>query len=69
MNPHQVKTWAEVEEWLREKGFVPTHERVDGGQIWRSKSKRHMVVPDHVDGFYPDYFWNDLVRRAEKIVP
>lgn len=69
MNPNQVKTWEEVEAWLTKKGFVPTHETVDGGRIWRSKSKRHMIVHDHVDGFYPEFFWDSLVRRAEQIVP
>lgn len=69
MNPHRVKTWEEVEAWLRSKGFVPTHETVDGGRFWRSKSKRHIIVPDHVDGHYPDFFWTDLARRVEAIVP
>lgn len=69
MNPHHVKTWEQVQAWLMSKGFSPTHNVVEGGRIWVSKSKRHMIVPDHMDGFYPDFFWDDLVRRAEKIVP
>lgn len=69
MNPHQVKTWQEVEAYLLKKGFIPTPEIVLGGRIWRSKSKRHITVPDSVDGHYPDFFWVDLVKRVEQIVP
>lgn len=69
MNPYQVKTWGQVEAWLEKKGFVPTSETTDGGRFWRSKSKRHLVVPDHVDGYYPDYLWVDLYERAMQIVP
>jgi len=70
VNPNQVKTWAEVEGWLYERGFTPTSETTDdGGRIWRSKSKRHLVVPDHIDGYYPDYLWKPLVERAMQIVP
>ena len=69
MNPHQIKTWESVESWLRSKGFVPTSNTIDGGRYWRSKSGRHMIVPDHVDGFYPDFFLADLIKRVEQIVP
>ena len=69
MNPHQVKEWANVEKWLESKGFVKTPDRINGGQVWRSKSRRHIIVPDAVDGFYPEYFWNDLVERVDAIVP
>lgn len=70
MNPQQVRAWEEVESWLRSKGFVPTYiAAVGGGQIWQSKSKKNIVVPDPIDGFYPEVFWNDLVRRANLIIP
>lgn len=71
MNPHQVRTWEAVEQWLRSKGFVPTQHVVEGGgaTLWRSKSGRHLSVPDHIDGMYPEYFFNDLWRRARQIVP
>lgn len=70
MNPGQVKTWKDVETWLIGKGFTKTHERAEGGgYFWRSKSKRHIVVPDDIDGFYPDFFWRDLYRRVMDIVP
>lgn len=69
MNPAQVRTWESVEAFLRSKGFVPTQQLYDGGRIWCSKSKRHMNVQDHVDGFYPEVFWNDLVKRVAQIVP
>lgn len=69
MNPFPVKTWEEVEEHLKRKGFTPTSDVVPNGRYWRSKSRRHMVVPDHIDGMYPDYLWNDLVERVEAIVP
>lgn len=69
MNPAQVKTWEFVERYLASKGFVQTSETVDGGRIWRSRSRKHMIVTDHVDGFYPEFLWNDLVRRVAEIVP
>jgi hypothetical protein len=69
VNPVQVKTWGDVEAWLVSKGFTKTQERGEGGYFWRSKSKRHIVVPDDVDGYYPDYFWHDLHRRVMDIVP
>jgi hypothetical protein len=69
VNPRQVKTWESVEEWLKSKGFTQTTEKVDGGKIWRSKSKRHIIVTNHTDGFYPDFLWKDLVKRVDAIVP
>jgi hypothetical protein len=69
VNPHQVKSWESVESWLKTKGFTATHETVDGGRFWRSKSKRHIIVTDSVDGFYPDFLWQDLVKRVNEIVP
>jgi hypothetical protein len=69
VNPHQVKSWEAVEGWLKSKGFTQTSEKVEGGRIWRSKSKRHIIVTNHVDGFYPEFLWADLVKRVEKIVP
>lgn len=69
MNPSQVRTWETVEGWLKSKGFTKTHEKVDGGWFWRSKSKRHIIVPDHVDGYYPDFFWKSLKKRVDAIVP
>ncbi len=69
MNPSQVQTWESVEAWLARKGFVKTNVRGEGGYLWRSKSKKHIVVPDDIDGFYSDYFWRDLQRRANQIVP
>jgi hypothetical protein len=70
VNPHQVKTWEEVESWLRSKGFVPTPNLAPaGGRYWVSKSKRHIVVPNDIDGFYPDVLWQDLYRRAQQIIP
>jgi len=69
VNPTKVKTWDFVEGWLKSKGFTRTTETVLGGRYWRSKSGRHIIVPDHVDGFFPDFFWDALVKRVEKIVP
>jgi hypothetical protein len=69
VNPGQVRTWESVEAYLQSKGFVPTQQLVDGGRIWRSKSNRHMAVPEHVDGFFPEVFWIDLIKRVAQIVP
>lgn len=69
MNPVQVKTWGSVEAYLTSKGFTITADKVDGGRIWRSKSKRHIIVTNPIDGFYPDFLWDDLVKRVQQIVP
>lgn len=70
MNPNQAKTWESVEQWLKSKGFVPTSEYTDdGGRFWRSKSRKHIIVPQHIDGFFPEYFFTDLERRVNDIVP
>lgn len=69
MSPGRVRSWDEVEAWLRSKHFVPTNDLYPGGRFWRSKSKRHLMVPDAIDGFYPEFFWADLVQRANDIIP
>lgn len=68
MNPHKVKTWEEVQDWLKAKGFTRTENTVDGGRYWRSKNGRHIIVTDPTDGFYPDFIWADLVKRIDKIM-
>lgn len=72
MNPRRVKTQAEVEEELRAKGFAPTQHHLGTGRVWRHEGTgRHIIVPDPVDGMYPDAIirdMRDLVIDTKRIV-
>ena len=55
---------------LRARGFEPTEERTATGRFWRSaETKKHVLVPDSVQGFYPDWLLSDLEEITGKIDP
>ena len=63
-----VPSRDEIEGRLRELGFSETAYRVDTGCIWRhDASGQHLLVPDSVQGYYPDWIFNALLMRAEDI--
>jgi hypothetical protein len=63
-----VVSAAQVEARLQALGFEPTKERTATGVFWCRKSDgRHLLIPDSVQGFYPDWMLADLEKEIGKI--
>lgn len=58
---------AEVVESLKKAGFTKTTKTTATGTYWRSKAGRHLLVPESVQGFYPDWLLNDINERLHKL--
>ena len=66
----KVLTEDDVQQALRERGFVPTDATTATGRYWRHKFlQQHVLVPKSLDGFYPDWMLYDLMSRVGEIVP
>lgn len=66
----RVVSEDDVHKRLAASGFEATGNRVATGEYWRSKSTgKHLLVPDSVQGFYPDWLLKDLEARIGKISP
>lgn len=59
-----------LQQVLRARGFEPTEVSTATGRFWRStETKKHILVPDSVQGFYPDWLLADLEEITGKIDP
>lgn len=69
MNPHRVKTRADLEKYLTEQGFVKTGHTTGTSEFWRSvKTGKHVQIPDaYQDGMFPEYYLQDLYDAVERI--
>ncbi len=66
----KVATKQEVENVLRERDFDPTTLTTATGRFWRHKvTSRHVLVPDSIDGYYPDWLLYDLMSHIGEILP
>lgn len=49
---------------LRLNGFKPTGQKTNTGSIWENREGRYLLVPNSVEGFYP----NSLLEIVEKVI-
>jgi hypothetical protein len=67
----RVVSEQELLESLAKQGFEITTERTDTGTFWRhAASRNHILVPESVQGFYPDWLlWDihDQIRRVRSL--
>jgi hypothetical protein len=65
-----VVSEEQLKQILGKRGFEPTDERTATGRFWRSRDTgKHVLVPDSVQGFYPDWLLADLEGITGKIDP
>jgi hypothetical protein len=61
-------TEAQVTTKLKEFGYSPTDSVTATARFWRHKErKRHLMVPNSADGYYPDWLLHEVVARARLI--
>ena len=64
----RVPSAVEIHECLRELGFSETDQRTKTGQIWKhEKSGKHFLVPQSVEGHYPEWIFDEFLLKAETI--
>jgi hypothetical protein len=54
---------------LKALGFSRTTERTATGTFWKSSKGGHILVPDAIQGFYPDWLLSDLEGVIGKLNP
>jgi hypothetical protein len=61
----RVKSAEELEAELRARGYEPTDFHSGTGRAWRHiPTGRHIIVPDPLDGMYPDAIIRDIRDMA-----
>jgi len=69
MIAQRVATVGDVEDALLGKGFEPTEHYTATGRYWKhSGTGRHLLIPQSVQGYYPDWMLQDLVWDLGEIV-
>lgn len=58
---------AEIQGCLRDLGFTETAQKTATGTFWKHESGAHLLVPASIDGYYPDWIYNEVLLKAEKI--
>lgn len=62
MNPHRVKTKAQVETELRTRGLSPTEHTTATGRIWRHAGlNRYVQIPHAYEEMYPEFILRGLL--------
>lgn len=62
--PSNTEIWGR----LRELGFSETAHHTGTGRIWvHDETEQHLLVPNSVQGYYPDWIFDVLLQRAERI--
>ena len=68
MIAQRVSTKAEVHEILKGMEFSKTEHSTATGTFWRHrKTKRHLLVPFSVQGYYPDWLLWEFLSNATDI--
>ena len=52
---------------LKAKGLKPTKRETETGRFWVHPSGRHVQVPNHVDGMYPEFMMDHLRAVLEEL--
>lgn len=66
----KVLTEGDLEQVLRDRGFRPTTFKTATGRYWcDAQGLRHVLVPDSLDGYYPDWMLYELEARVGVIAP
>jgi hypothetical protein len=64
----RVKTEGEVDKALTARGFEKTAVSSLTGRYWKCKANgRHLEVPFSVDGFVPEWMWEEIDAKAVKV--
>ena len=69
MNPFRVKTRADLEKYLEDRGFTRTNVGTGTGKFWKSvKTGKHIQIPEeYQDGMFPEFYLKDFYEAVEKI--
>ena len=60
----RVVSEEELQTALRELGFKLTEESTNTGVFWRHcDSGKHVLVPNSVQGFYPNWLLEDITEQ------
>ena len=63
-----VPTEHDIKGRLHELGFKETASRTATGIFWEHEiTNQHLLVPDSLDGMYPDWLFNRMLLTAEDI--
>lgn len=64
----RVPTEGEIQGRLLELGFTKTARSTDTGTFWKhGKTGQHLLVPDSLEGLYPDWLFDKVLLAAEEI--
>lgn len=63
MNPHRVLTEEEFENELTAAGFTKTTRSTETGAYWRSKTAKHLLLPNAYEGMFPEFIIKDVRAR------
>lgn len=64
----RVPSKSEIEGCLRDLDFSETAHRSNTGCFWKhGASGHHLLVPDSVQGFYPEWIFDTILMQAEDI--
>ena len=55
-----VLTRDQLVEILTSRDCQPTGSCTTTGEFWKTSGGRHFLVPDSIDGYYPDWMLYDL---------
>lgn len=64
-----VVSREQLEERLEALDCEPTGIRLETGELWKAASGRHFIVPDSIQGYYPDWLLWDLEEIIGTISP
>ena len=62
-----VPTETDIKGRLREIDFTETAHKTRTGVFWRHESGVHLLLPTSIDGYYPEWIYDEVLLRAEKI--
>lgn len=68
MNPDKVTSEVELQARLMAQGFTPTDERTETGTFWVHTSGAHVLVPDALFEYYPNWMTGDLYSAVDRIL-
>ena len=64
----QVPPESEIKGRLRELQFSETAHRTETGALWKhNPTGQHLLVPNSIQGYYPDWIYTNMLLNAEDI--